>query len=149
MLSDCADAQADLHLCCLHMAKTGFSSWHGSFDVALSKTTVCCLNFIRLKCIPFLWLSLIHFHWVASRNIELPIYSWPAPATAAFCEARQMSQHPFLCLFLSLQRSKHFWWFKNEPPHDKTNKMTLRPVKTQITLGIRPVWSSLHCVLNG
>ena len=22
--SDCADAQADLHLCCLHMAKTGF-----------------------------------------------------------------------------------------------------------------------------
>ena len=29
----------------------------------------------------------------------------------------------------------------NEPPHDKTNKMTVRPVKTQISLGIRPVWS--------
>ena len=31
------------------------------------------------------------------------------------------------------------WWF--EPPHDKTNKMTVCPGKTQISLGIRPVWS--------
>ena len=29
----------------------------------------------------------------------------------------------------------------NEPPHDKTNKMTLRPAKTLISLSIRPVWS--------
>ena len=28
-----------------------------------------------------------------------------------------------------------------EPPHDKTNKMSMRPAKTQISLGIRPVWS--------
>ena len=28
-----------------------------------------------------------------------------------------------------------------EPPHNKTNKMTVRPAKTQISLGIRPVWS--------
>ena len=28
-----------------------------------------------------------------------------------------------------------------EPPHDKTNEMTVRPAKTQISLGIRPVWS--------
>ena len=27
----------------------------------------------------------------------------------------------------------------NEPPHEKTNKMTVRPAKTQISLGIRPV----------
>ena len=26
-----------------------------------------------------------------------------------------------------------------EPPRDKTNKMTVRPAKTQISLGIRPV----------
>ena len=33
-----------------------------------------------------------------------------------------------------------------EPPHDKTNKMNVRPAKTQIRLGIRPVWSeSLLC----
>ena len=28
-----------------------------------------------------------------------------------------------------------------EPPHDKTNKLAVRPAKTQINLGIRPVWS--------
>ena len=28
-----------------------------------------------------------------------------------------------------------------EPPHAKTNKMTVRVAKTQISLGIRPVWS--------
>ena len=29
----------------------------------------------------------------------------------------------------------------NEPPHEKANKMTVRPAKTQISLGIRLVWS--------
>ena len=28
-----------------------------------------------------------------------------------------------------------------EPRHDKTNKMSVRLAKTQISLGIRPVWS--------
>ena len=28
-----------------------------------------------------------------------------------------------------------------EPPRDKTNKVSVRPAKTQISLGIRPVWS--------
>ena len=28
-----------------------------------------------------------------------------------------------------------------EPPHDKTNKIIVRPAKIQISLGIRPVWS--------
>ena len=28
-----------------------------------------------------------------------------------------------------------------EPPHVKTNKVAVRPAKTQISLGIRPVWS--------
>ena len=29
----------------------------------------------------------------------------------------------------------------SELPHDKTNKMTVHPAKTQISLGIHPVWS--------
>ena len=29
----------------------------------------------------------------------------------------------------------------NEPPHDKSNKVAVRPAKTQISLGIRPVCS--------
>ena len=28
-----------------------------------------------------------------------------------------------------------------KPRHDKTNKMSVRPAKTQIGLGVRPVWS--------
>ena len=28
-----------------------------------------------------------------------------------------------------------------EPRHDKTNKVSVRPAKTQLSLGIRPVWS--------
>ena len=37
-----------------------------------------------------------------------------------------------------------FWPIRknaNEPPHDKINKMNVRPTKSQISLGIRPVWS--------
>ena len=39
------------------------------------------------------------------------------------------------------------WWTVSshrslyEPRHDKTNKMSVRPAQTQISLGIRPVWS--------
>ena len=29
----------------------------------------------------------------------------------------------------------------HEPPDDKTNKMNVHPAKTQISQGIRPVWS--------
>ena len=30
-------------------------------------------------------------------------------------------------------------FLSSEPPHEKTNKMTVRPAKTPISLGIRPV----------
>ena len=36
------------------------------------------------------------------------------------------------------------WWYETqlfEPRHDKTNKVSVRPAKTQISLGICPVWS--------
>ena len=32
----------------------------------------------------------------------------------------------------------------NEPLHDKTNKKDVRPAKTPVSLGIRPVWSLSH-----
>ena len=39
---------------------------------------------------------------------------------------------------------------EDEPRHAKTNKMSVRPAKTQISLGIRPVWSeSLLCAQCG
>ena len=37
------------------------------------------------------------------------------------------------------QQTLNIAW--NEPRHDKTNKMSVRPAKTQISLGFRPVWS--------
>ena len=33
------------------------------------------------------------------------------------------------------------FYFRNEPPHVKTNNVVVRPAKTQISLGIRRVWS--------
>ena len=45
-----------------------------------------------------------------------------------------------LCMF-AVSQSLHSSHTQYEPPHDKTNKMTVRPAKTQISLGIRPVWS--------
>ena len=43
------------------------------------------------------------------------------------------------CWGIILMRLKNLMW--NEPPRDKTNNVALHPVKTQISLGIRPVWS--------
>ena len=49
-----------------------------------------------------------------------------------------------------IYKTKHFFFKmmwpndtinKIEPQHDKTNKMSVRPAKTQIRLDICPVWS--------
>ena len=36
-----------------------------------------------------------------------------------------------------------------ELQHDKTNKLSVHPAKTQISLGIRPVWSESSLSLSG
>ena len=43
------------------------------------------------------------------------------------------------CIITVVQQVTGYLSF--EPRHDKTNKMSVRPAKTQISLGIRPVWS--------
>ena len=55
----------------------------------------------------------------------------------------------FVCLILLLVLMFLFgpvhhwesWTGLYEPRHDKTNKVSVRPAKTQISLGICPVWS--------
>ena len=50
-------------------------------------------------------------------------------------------------LFFFFNISRPLYQIKtNEPRHDKTNKMSVRPARTQISLGMRPVWSvfSVH-----
>ena len=39
------------------------------------------------------------------------------------------------------KKTRKPWPEENVPRHDKPNKMTVRPAKAQISLGIRPVWS--------
>ena len=51
---------------------------------------------------------------------------------------KEVSSLPRVCLVLYLVPS---FVFVDEPPHDKTHKMTVRPATIQISLGIRPVWS--------
>ena len=46
-----------------------------------------------------------------------------------------------VCLNLIMNFNQNKKKLKNEPRHDKTNKISVRPAKTLICLGIRPVWS--------
>ena len=73
------------------------------------------------------------------------------------CAQRRQLQIQFLVILLLIDythelRNKMVWFYPFiqchigscwifEPRYDKTNKMTVRPAKTQISLGIRPVWS--------
>ena len=51
---------------------------------------------------------------------------------------------------LRSSKKSYFDNLANEPRHDKTNNVAVRPAKTQISLGIRPVSDqSLRCALNG
>ena len=51
--------------------------------------------------------------------------------------SKQIINQDFLSYLILLKCIKRQY----EPRHDKTNKMAVRPTKTQISLGIRPVWS--------
>ena len=59
------------------------------------------------------------------------IFSSPAKCSTTFMSRRQENCYQSLDLFTT----------RCKPPHDKTNKMAVRPAHTQIRLGIRPVWS--------
>ena len=45
-------------------------------------------------------------------------------------------------LYISRTSVWSHWGMTYEPRHDKTNKMSVHPAKTQISLGICPVWSA-------
>ena len=54
-----------------------------------------------------------------------------------------------IIVYITTQQMTEPLKITNEPPHDKTNKMTERPAKTQINLGIRTVWSESSLALYG
>ena len=70
-------------------------------------------------------------------------FCWFCHAAAHFHSDRCQRNRLFFCMILcnSLRRYCLSLSYANEPRHDKTHKVTVRPAKTQISLGIRPVWS--------
>ena len=67
------------------------------------------------------WKYIQRFFWNLISNLPLRFFLCPV---YIFVDRSALD---LLCLF--------------EPPHDNTNKMTVRPAKTQISLGIHPVWA--------
>ena len=65
----------------------------------------------------------------------LPLFSFKH-----FCFTFSFSMYR-LCFEPQYSRRRLVSATKHEPRHDKTNKVTVRPAKAQISLGIRPVWS--------
>ena len=68
-------------------------------------------------------------------EFQLTVYHLPATKMWWNLMSEQFGSNQCFCMWPLLSP----WQY--EPPHDKTNKMTECPVKTQISLGIRPVWS--------
>ena len=77
------------------------------------------------------------------KKIQNPPYLFHCiPGLFKFCNLRSLSSF-FLCI-LSTSRlacEPISGWNRNEPPRDKTNNVAVHPAKTQISLGICPVWS--------
>ena len=97
------------------------------------------------------------FHFAVAGVVPL---SWPGPQTDSMTVCYNVSpsvsdrEHLSLaaCQILHVTRIPSQQWLwqicktdqqrkRTEPPHDKTNKLTVHRAKTQISLGIRPVWS--------
>ena len=92
--------------------------------------------------------------WCLGKEVEFDsIGSWSLPVHLLFITFEdQPAKNCINILFVqlrSLKRNTHIV-FNNNMSHDmtkltsasdKTNKMSVRPAKTQISLGIRPVWS--------
>ena len=87
----------------------------------------------------------LHKRMLPDWRIE-PVTSW-IPVGQASNGAAGLGTHKkrdrvvWFCWWSSKCACVAIKWGKCEPRHDKTNKVSVRPVKTQISLGIRPVWS--------
>ena len=68
------------------------------------------------------------WHYVTCRLVTVVIIT-----VMKHTETRKQTQNMLLKICVASQF---------EQQHDKTNKITVRPAKTQISLGIRPVWSA-------
>ena len=118
------DAQADLSLSWAHSHFVGFVVLR---LICTFKFVVCILQ------------KLVFFHKMAIIIVALR-------QNLDLCNLQRSNKqehlhilfsHLFDC-YMDRQPQCYLRTVRYEPPHDKTNKMTVRPAKTQISLGIRP-----------
>ena len=65
---------------------------------------------------------------------------WAHRASCVFCRSFITSAVKLVFALSWVRQCRMYYWETTiEPRHDKTNKMSVRPAKTQISLGIRPV----------
>ena len=79
------------------------------------------------------------------RQSELLFASW-GNDNQSFVATKDEQKNIFIRIFTYLHDTNSTRKYldlinKFEPPHDKTNNVAVRPVKTRISLGICPVWS--------
>ena len=79
--------------------------------------------------------------WVSGRGrMAVEIFSWPS-LHERMCRTWASNLGPLACLADTLPIELPWYLIPFEPPYDKTNTMTVRQAKIQISMGIRPVWS--------
>ena len=89
-------------------------------------TAICCLLYHCLS---------VRLKWIYHCRFALVVYPiLRLTQTIFICFIKQLIIASKVCLSNVPVRTV-------EPRHDKTNKVSVRPAKTQISLGIRPVWS--------
>ena len=130
--SDWADAQADLSLRWAHSHIVGFVMCTSFFALPEIAMTLSNDNFITLT----------ESKWPQSFFSVLPRDKLQTRITPSSPPLRIVSLLSVIARHRTAELcSTIIWYMINEPPHDKTNEVTVRPAKTQISLGIRPVSS--------
>ena len=81
----------------------------------------------------------VHPPGLISRRCTLSGAEEPTPVQTDWEDAPSGRKPMLILAFARSFTVFHYWKF--EPQHNKTNKMSVRPAKTKISLGIRPVWS--------
>ena len=90
----------------------------------------------------------LHIRYIEKTNSKSH-FGYNAAVTNCFCSKQTvirivcLSRSPVvMCRLTSMIVAlPGHYHVSSEPRHDKTNRVTVRPAKTQISLGIRPVWS--------
>ena len=83
-----------------------------------------------------------YFPALMEQSVQCPLRVWGIASTTPRHDANVVAIA--LCMLLMLNARSSIigiTYSSFEPPHDKTNKVAVQPAKTQISLGIRPVWS--------